>query len=462
MNKKAMVLYSIGSIGEGAGYNVFGSFFIYFLTVIAGVPPMIAGTISMVGMLWDAVTDPLIGYFSDNSRSKHGRRRGFIRVGSILLLLSMPFMFWDIPSMSLSVKMGYFSMLSILFWLVYTITDVPYLSLGSEIAKTYEERSVIRGAAYTCCNIGYILGGTLVLPMVAWFTTLLGSDANGWRGMGVVLAVITGVGYYVSYLGTKGHDVVQTEKAKGTLLDIVKQYGRIFAKNKSAVILCLLTFFVDIAIALYLSVQMFLFQFNFLLTVAAITTVMLIGNFASIVMSSVIGGLAAKFGKKPVMIIGLILYASGMMVVKVLPAGFAAALVVVLLIKAGNTTFFSQVYSFAYDTGEINRFHFGEKMDGALMALIGLSYKVGSAVGVQLSGIALEMTGFDGSAAVQTPGALAGIEAIFSYCSAAAVAVGLIIFLLYPMSKERFDRLKEANDRKDQGLEYDHAAAARL
>ena len=61
--------YGVGAIGEGIGYNVFFSFFSFFLTTQAGVPPAIAGVISAVAVLWDAVTDPLIGNWSDRTKN---------------------------------------------------------------------------------------------------------------------------------------------------------------------------------------------------------------------------------------------------------------------------------------------------------------------------------------------------------------------------------------------------------
>ena len=61
--------YGIGAIGEGIGYNVFFSFFSFFLTTVAGIPPAVAGVISSVAVLWDAVTDPMIGSWSDTTRN---------------------------------------------------------------------------------------------------------------------------------------------------------------------------------------------------------------------------------------------------------------------------------------------------------------------------------------------------------------------------------------------------------
>ncbi|NBI64866.1 hypothetical protein D3Z38_17950 [Clostridiales bacterium] len=70
-------------MGDSIGFNVFSFFFLFFLTDIAGVSPAIAGTISLIAVLWDAITDPIIGFISDNLRSKYGRRRPMMIVSSV-------------------------------------------------------------------------------------------------------------------------------------------------------------------------------------------------------------------------------------------------------------------------------------------------------------------------------------------------------------------------------------------
>ena len=70
--------YTIGSIGDCASYNFVLSFFSFFKTTVAGVSPAVAGTIISVAIVWDAITDPIIGYVIDHSKNKHGKRRPWI------------------------------------------------------------------------------------------------------------------------------------------------------------------------------------------------------------------------------------------------------------------------------------------------------------------------------------------------------------------------------------------------
>ncbi|MDO4487814.1 MAG: MFS transporter, partial [Eubacteriales bacterium] len=67
--------YGLGQLGSGLAYNLYYYYFIYFMTSFAGVNPAVAGTISLFAVIWDAVTDPIIGVFSDRMKVKTGTRR---------------------------------------------------------------------------------------------------------------------------------------------------------------------------------------------------------------------------------------------------------------------------------------------------------------------------------------------------------------------------------------------------
>lgn len=112
-----MLCYGVGALGEGIGYNVFFAFFIFFMTTIAGISPAVAGAVSTIAVLWDAVTDPMIGIWSDRTKNKHGRRRPFIRWGSLLFGLSIALLFInvDLPQ---NIKTVYYIVINMIYWLL--------------------------------------------------------------------------------------------------------------------------------------------------------------------------------------------------------------------------------------------------------------------------------------------------------------------------------------------------------
>ena len=181
--------YGIGAIGEGIGYNVFFSFFSFFLTTIAGIQPAVAGVISMAAVLWDAVTDPIIGLWSDRTKNPRGRRRPFIMTGSVLLCASVTLLFTNIE-MSQNMKVVYFIVMNIFYWVTLTSCVIPHISLGSELTEDFDERTRLRTYAASLMGVGTLIATSGTLMVVDFYTKLFGSVNAGWAGMGLASGIL--------------------------------------------------------------------------------------------------------------------------------------------------------------------------------------------------------------------------------------------------------------------------------
>lgn len=137
------IAYSIGQITDSVGFNVFYFFFLYFLTDFAGIEPAVAGTISLIAILWDAVSDPIVGYISDNFKSKYGRRRPLMLAASIPYGVCT-FLLFNNVDLGEGAKFYYFLALAILFWTCYKTFVIPYTALGAELTDDFNERTSLR------------------------------------------------------------------------------------------------------------------------------------------------------------------------------------------------------------------------------------------------------------------------------------------------------------------------------
>lgn len=115
------------------------------LNMILGINAFWVGIVLAIPLLWDAITDPIMGNFSDNFRSKYGRRRPFIFIGAILMGLTFASI-WMIPmGWSDTGKLVWFLVTSLLFYTAYTIFSVPFIALTYEMTPDYEERTAVQG-----------------------------------------------------------------------------------------------------------------------------------------------------------------------------------------------------------------------------------------------------------------------------------------------------------------------------
>jgi GPH family glycoside/pentoside/hexuronide:cation symporter len=141
---------------------------VVILNLGLGMDPVLVGVIGFIPRLFDAVSDPLLGYISDNTRSRWGRRRPFIFVGALLAGLVFAVM-WQLPSgYSESFYFWTFLTASILYFLAYTVYATPFVAFGFEMTPDYHERTRLQAFANTV--------GQLAWLGVPWFYAIMASD----------------------------------------------------------------------------------------------------------------------------------------------------------------------------------------------------------------------------------------------------------------------------------------------
>lgn len=120
--------------------------------------------------LWDAVTDPIVGKLSDNCKSKMGRRRPFILLGTLLMAITYPLIWFASPDWAESSKTIYFISLALIFFTSYTIFSVPYRALGTELTPDYGERTAVSVfTAFSTKGFYFILPWMFPLSQIDFF-----------------------------------------------------------------------------------------------------------------------------------------------------------------------------------------------------------------------------------------------------------------------------------------------------
>lgn len=138
---KEKIFYGAGDICGGGSSTLMSVVLLVYLNKVLGIPTAIASSIILISKLWDAVSDPLMGLISDNTRTKFGRRKPFLILGGFLLLLAMIILFFPINSDSMTFKIIYSTVAYLFYSTASTIAQVPYSSLSSDISNDFKERN---------------------------------------------------------------------------------------------------------------------------------------------------------------------------------------------------------------------------------------------------------------------------------------------------------------------------------
>ncbi len=182
-----MVVYGVGGFVNNTLAAAIGGMLIV-LNLGLGMDPAMVGLLGALPRLTDALTDPLMGYLSDHTRSRWGRRRPYIFGGAIAAGLIFMVLWWLPPGQSHSFYFAWFLVGSLLFYLAYTVFATPWVALGYELTPDYNERTRLMGTQNFISQLAYV-----VSPWFLWFMTneaWFPDQVVGARWLAVIIGLV--------------------------------------------------------------------------------------------------------------------------------------------------------------------------------------------------------------------------------------------------------------------------------
>jgi GPH family glycoside/pentoside/hexuronide:cation symporter len=162
LSLSTQLAYGIGELGTVMPIGIAVFFLLYFLTNVAGLSPTLAGTVLLLGRVWDAVNDPLIGWLSDRTRSRWGRRYPWMIYGALPLALCCALQ-WIVPPLkSQTALFLYYSLLSLVAYAAFSAVLLPFSALAAELTRDYDERTSLMGV-----KAGFNIAGTVLGLLLA-------------------------------------------------------------------------------------------------------------------------------------------------------------------------------------------------------------------------------------------------------------------------------------------------------
>lgn len=199
LRRSLCLSYGVGSIGAGIFSTIPGLLLLFYLTDTLGVSPGLAGLAILLPKLFDIATDPLVGTWSDRTRSRMGRRRPFLLAGA----LTLPPCFVALFSAPAGDPSASFAWVLVAFCLAagaFTLFQIPYAAMPAEMTADYHERTTIVAYRMAFVTVGVLAGGALAPALI----DAGGGGRTGYMWMAVVLALVTAAAMLVAFVGTRG------------------------------------------------------------------------------------------------------------------------------------------------------------------------------------------------------------------------------------------------------------------
>lgn len=183
------LLYSAGGFGATLLISSTSLFLLNFYTDVALVPPALASSALLIGKVWDTVNDPLMGWLSDRTKSRFGRRRVYLLYGALPLALTTVLLFSVPRGLSSIWAFVWIALSYSAFDTLFTLVSVPYNALGSELTDDYDERTSLMAIGAIGTVLGYVGGSVATRLVVGMFA----DPSIGYLAVGGVFGGLAGL-----------------------------------------------------------------------------------------------------------------------------------------------------------------------------------------------------------------------------------------------------------------------------
>jgi GPH family glycoside/pentoside/hexuronide:cation symporter len=425
--------------------------FSFFLITAFGVDPLLAGILSGAPRLFDALTDPIMGFVTDNTKSRWGRRRPYIVIGAILSGTFFAAMWQLNPEWSQDYTFWYLMFFSLAFTVGNTMFATPFVGLGYEITSDYNERTRLMAFSQFMGQIAWMI--------VPWFWVLIAdpdlfsTQAEGVKTISLYVAAGCIVLGLTPGLFCKGIDSDQIDNRAEisvrtiwvNLVSVVENIIQTF-RNKSFVKLCAATFLVFNGFYLVASFSYFIivfYMFNgdyglagtwpaWFSTISALVTAVLV--------IPVVTWMSNRWGKKNAFVIATLIsiVGYGLKWVGFNPDNPWLMFLPIPLMSFGIGGLFTLMMSMTADVCDLDELKHGmPRKEGTFGAIYWLMVKIGQALAFVLGGAVLKYVGFDAGAATQSIETMTNLRIADIVIPASTAFLAILVMWRYDLTEDR-------------------------
>ena len=257
MKRRTKLFYGVGDLGNAAVNSAIQFFLMKFYTDGALILPSLAGNALLIGKIWDAINDPLFGWVTDKTNSRHGKRRVYMIYGAIPLALAIALLWFVPPGISQVMTFTWIALSFCIFDTLWTMTNVPYYALTSELTDDYDERSSLTTYRMVMAVPAYLVGAALTPAIVGLFAL----QRTGFAVIGILYGVIAAAALLISASGFRERKRVEETKAETSPF---KSMGAAL-RNKPFTWLCGTYFVVNISFAFIKILMVYYIEYQLLM-----------------------------------------------------------------------------------------------------------------------------------------------------------------------------------------------------
>ncbi len=433
--------YGMADIYGGGAFVIISTFYTVFLTKAMGMSPALAGTIPLIGKVWDAVTDPVMGNVVDRTKSRFGAKRFYLLIGSLISAITFVLMWIGVSFDSTMAQYIFYAGMYMLFSTGFTIVMVPYNALLPDMVEDYVTRGSFSGIRTVCSTFGAILAGLIPTIMITDNT-----NPQPYFTVALIFAVIFLAAILITFAGTweKEKPVVKVSFKESFTQSFTVYKSRSF-KLFLAIFLCgqgaadfvtgLAVYYVDDVLNAYGGG-------NFTKLMAVILLAQFVGTI-------IFGILLNKTSKKMPIMVGFpvrIVATLAMLFVSYEGANFMIILALSFIVGMGMAGSSVTIYAILADMADVDELITSINRPGTCSGMATFIRKIATGLSSAIIGLLLSLVGYSevlaNAGQRQSAATQSGIAYIYVFAPIILMVATLVFTVIFPMNKKEFEVIK--------------------
>ncbi len=458
------IAFGVGMFANQMFPAILGIFMVVLVQDL-GFPGWMWSLIYFFPRIFDSITDPIMGFVSDNTKSKWGRRRQYVLIGGIIMGVAYIFMWQLFKENSLEFNFWYFFIWSLVFYLGLTFFSVPYVAMGYEMSDDFHERTNIMAIAQWIGQWAWVIAPWFWVIMYDpdWFP----SAEVAVRQLSVWVAIPCAICAMVPALFIKGESTVNKDYEPLNISNIGNSLLKIFLsfieafKMKEFRKLCGATFLIYNAFMAVSSLTFFVIVYKLFNGDVEATGVWvsLFGCLGALgttfFVIPVVAWMSKKIGKKKAFMISQSISIVGysMLYFLFVPGKPWLYIIALPLFSFGIGSLFTIMMSMTADVIDIDELNTGKRREGIFGAIYWWMVKVGFAIAGALSGVFIAIVGFNPElATTEQQTAVDGLHAFFCFFPVLGTIIAMIIMRDYDVTEERAGKIRQALEKRKANI----------
>lgn len=439
------ICYGLGDSACNVVYGLCSTLLTFFYTDYVGINAFVVGIIFLITRLFDGVSDIIMGFITDRTKSKYGKARPWILWMSVPYAVTFILLFLVPANASQTIQAIYiFVTYNLVNTIVYTALNLPYSTMASLITRDQKSRASTQAWRIFCGPMGKMVVTVSTLPLVK----ALGDTQRSWIIVSCIFAVIALVLLLVCFFNIEERVVI--EAAQNQKVSVGKNLKALFSNQYWAICLGLWGIMVMMSTV---SGTITTYYCKYILGNQDLYSPIYAAELiAQSIVVLIVPYFVMRFGKRNLTLAGILLVIVAQLVWITNPMSVGVAMTSAILRGIGVAPLWACVFPMIADCAEFGQWKTHVRQDGMIFSAASVGSKVGGGLASAGIGLLMDSVGYDGLAAAQSAEALGMIKAICMYAPIIFSAIIVVLCLLYKLDKLYPQVIADLRKRDEQGI----------